>query len=146
MNIINLNLPKVNFYTSDLQEKYCNGWLKDHLDAFNYIQEYYFESSNGMYYFYNAGTNDFEFKTDKDFKKQVLDKIGNDKILINKFKTNNKIYKIVSDLFTPRHYQIDKDYYINSCKGLLHKNYKIRTKKSVKLPMNFQWNIFIMEI
>ena len=61
MNIIKLNLPKVNFYISDLQEKYCNGLLKDHLDAFNYIQEYYFESSNGMYYFYNAGTNDFEF-------------------------------------------------------------------------------------
>jgi polyribonucleotide nucleotidyltransferase len=60
----------------------------------------------------------------KDFKKEVLDKIDIYKILTNKVKTNNKIYKIVSDLFKPRHYKIGKDYYINSCKGLLHKNYK----------------------
>jgi len=124
MNIINLNLPKVNFYVHDLQEKYTHGLLKDHLDALQYIQEYYFESSNGIYYFYNVENNDFEFKTDKDFKKEVLDKVGNCKILTNKIKTNNKIYKIISDLFKPRHFQIGKDYYINSCKGLLHKEYK----------------------
>ncbi len=81
MNIINLNLPKVNFYVHDLQEKYTHGLLKDHLDALQYIQEYYFESSNGIYYFYNVENNDFEFKTDKDFKKEVLDKVGNCKIL-----------------------------------------------------------------
>ena len=147
MNIINLNLPKINYYTSDLQDKYHNGLLKDHLDALNYIQEYYFESSNGMYYFYNVDTNDFEFKTDKDFKKEVLDKIGNDKILTNKVKTNNKIYKIVSDLFKPRHYKIGKDYYINSCKGLLHKNYKNYADYSEEIKSNVQLYIsYIKEI
>ena len=147
MNIIILNLPKNNFYISDLQDKYHNGLLKDHLDCFNYIQEYYFESSNGMYYFYNAETNDFEFKTDKDFKKEVLDKIGNDKILTNKVKTNNKIYKITSDLFKPRHYQIGKDYYINSCKGLLHKEYKNYNDYSEEIKSNVQLYInYIKEI
>ena len=48
--------------------------------------------------FYNVETNDFEFKTDKDFIKEVLDEVGNDKILSNKVKTNNKIYKIDSEL------------------------------------------------
>ena len=80
-NIIELELPKVNYYVSDLQDKYNNGLLKDHLDAIQYIQQYYYESSNGMYYFYDAEKNDFEFKTDKDFRKEVLDKIDNCKIV-----------------------------------------------------------------
>ena len=147
MDIINLNLPKVNFYTSDLQDKYDNGLLKDHLDCFNYIQEYYFESSSGMYYFYNVETNDFEFKTDKNFKKEILDKIGDDKILTNKIKKNNKIYKIVSNLFKPRHYRIGKDYYINSYKGLLHKNYKPYDEYSEEMKSNVQLYIsYIKEI
>jgi len=123
-NIIELELPKVNYYVSDLQDKYNNGLLKDHLDAIQYIQQYYYESSNGMYYFYDAEKNDFEFKTDKDFRKEVLDKIDNCKIVCKKIKTNSKIYKIASDIFKPRHYSIGKNYYINSCKGLLHKKYK----------------------
>ena len=49
-----MELPKVNYYVSDLQDKYNNGLLKDHLDAIQYIQQYYYESSNGMYYFYDA--------------------------------------------------------------------------------------------
>ena len=123
-NIIELELPKVNYYVSDLQDKYNNGLLKDHLDAIQYIQQYYYESSNGMYYFYNAEKDDFEFKTDKDFRKEVLDKIDNCKIVCKKIKTNSKIYKIASDIFKPRHYSIGKNYYINSFKGLLHKKYK----------------------
>ena len=146
MNIINLNLPKVNFYTEDLQDKYKNGLLKDHLDCFNYIQEYYFESSNGMYYFYNVETNDFEFKTDKNFRKEILDKIGNDKILADKIKTNHKIYKIVSDLFKPRHYRIGKNHYINSCKGLLHKNYKPYDEYSEEMKSNVQLYMCILVI
>ena len=36
-----LELPKIKFYVEDLQDKYKNGLLRDHLDAVNYIQEYY---------------------------------------------------------------------------------------------------------
>jgi hypothetical protein len=60
--VINLELPKIKFYVEDLQDKYKNGLLRDHLDAVNYVQEYYFESKNGMYYFYDVISDDFEFK------------------------------------------------------------------------------------
>jgi len=122
--IINLELPKVQFYVEDLQNKYDNGLLKNHLDAVNYIQEYYFESKNGIHYFYDVENDDFEFKLSKDYKAEVLDKIDNCKVVCKQIKTNSKIYKIVSDVFKPRHYKIGKDYYINTCKGFLHKNYK----------------------
>jgi hypothetical protein len=98
-NIIELELPKVDFDVADLQDKYKNGLLKDHLDAVNYIQEYYFESKNGMYYFYDVENDDFEFKTRDNFKNEVLDKVDNCKITSKIIKTNYKIYKIVSDLF-----------------------------------------------
>lgn len=135
-NIIELELPKVNYYVSDLQDKYYNGLLKDHLDAIQYIQQYYYESSNGVYYFYNVEKDDFEFKSDKDFKKEVLDKINNCKIVCNKVKTNSKIYKIISNIFKPRHYNIGKDYYINSCKGFLHKKYKPFDEYSEEIKAN----------
>ena len=73
--VINLELPKIKFYVEDLQDKYKNGLLRDHLDAVNYVQEYYFESKNGMYYFYDVISDDFEFKKKDDFKAEVLDKI-----------------------------------------------------------------------
>jgi hypothetical protein len=123
-NIIELELPKVDFDVADLQDKHKNGLLKDHLDAVNYIQEYYFESKNGMYYFYDVENDDFEFKTRDNFKNEVLDKVDNCKITSKIIKTNYKIYKIVSDIFKPRHYKIGKKYYINVCKGFLHKKYK----------------------
>ena len=144
MSINKLNLPKVNFYVSDLQDKYKNGLLKDHLDAFNYVQEYYFESKNGIYYFYDVENDDFEFKSAKDFKAEVLDKIENCKIVCKQLKTNNKIYKIVSNLFNPRHYSIGKDYYINSCKGLLHKEYKNYDDYSEEIKNNV--NLYISYI
>ena len=56
--------------------------LKDHLDATQYIQQYYYEP--GMFYFYDAAKNDFEFKTDKDFRNEVLGKIDNCKIVCKK--------------------------------------------------------------
>ena len=94
------------------------------MDAINYIQEYYFESKNGMYYFYDVENDDFEFKTRDNFKNEVLDKVDNCKITSKIIKINYKIYKIVSDIFKPRHYKIGKKYYINVCKGFLHKKYK----------------------
>ena len=139
--VINLELPKIKFYVEDLQDKYKNGLLRDHLDAVNYVQEYYFESKNGMYYFYDVISDDFEFKKKDDFKAEVLDKIDNCKIVCKQIKTNSKIYTIVSDVFKPRHYKIGKDYYINTCKGFLHKNYKPFDEYSDELKENV--NLYI---
>ena len=123
-NIIELELPKIEFSVKTLQDKYKNGLLKDHLDAVQYIQHYYHESKNGMYYFYDVEKDDFEFKTKDNFKAEVLDKVSNCKILCKLIKENNKIYRIVSDIFNPRYYKIGEKYYINACKGFLHKKYK----------------------
>jgi len=94
-HIIELELPKIEFSVKSLQDKYKNGLLKDHLDAVQYIQHYYHESKNGMYYYYDVETDDFEFKTKDNFKAEVLDKVSNCKILCKQIKENNKIYKIV---------------------------------------------------
>jgi len=37
-----------------------------------------------MFYFYDTAKNDFEFKTDKDFRNEVLGKIDNCKIVCKK--------------------------------------------------------------
>ena len=42
-----IDLPTTKFYISVLQEKFSLGQLKDHLDAINYINLYYFEVQNG---------------------------------------------------------------------------------------------------
>ena len=80
-NIIELELPKIEFSVKTLQDKYKNGLLKDHLDAVQYIQYYYHESKNGMYYFYDVETDDFEFKTKDNFTAEVLKKVSNCKVL-----------------------------------------------------------------
>jgi hypothetical protein len=139
-----LILPTEDFYVSTMQELYNDGQLKDHLDCLIYIQKYYFEASNGIYYFYDVSQDDFIFKSDKDFKKEVLDKLLNCKIISRAIKTNSKIYKIINNVFKPRHFQDGKQFYINSCKGFLHKNFKPfdeypeEIKNNVMYFINFQ--------
>ena len=93
MNTCNpLPLPTEPFNVAVLQDKMKNGMLRDHLDAINYIAEYYFESSNGgSYYKYTPPTikdplsDSFDFKEEKDFTNEVLNKVDNDKDVVKYF-------------------------------------------------------------
>jgi hypothetical protein len=63
-----------------------------YLEIFNpvikYVKTYYFESSAGNYYFFDVTKDEFTFKDQKDFKKEVSDKLEND--AFNRlFKCNN---------------------------------------------------------
>ena len=143
MSINPLPLPTEPFNVSILQDKLKNGMLRDHLDAINYIAQYYFENeSGGTFYKYNPETLEFDFKEKKDFTAEVLNKVDNDKDVVKYFKTNAKIYNIVSEVLLPRHYNIGNRYYINLCQGLLHKEvkpyaeYSNETKAKVQIALN----------
>lgn len=124
-SINSLPLPTEPFNVVVLQDKMNNGLLKNHLDAIEYISQFYFENVNGgTYYKYNPITCEFDFKEKKDFTNEVLNKVDNNKDIVQFFKTNSKIYNIVSEVLKPRHYSIGNYYYINLCQGLLHKNIK----------------------
>jgi hypothetical protein len=137
-----ITLPKTSFSVTELQDKFNNGMLKDNLldAALIYVQQYFYETKNGMYYFYDADKDAFEFKTDKDFKKEVVDKID-DKNFTSKLKKNDKIYQVVSEIGKPRIYQIKEGKYtkhfINEPGAFLHQKYKKfdeyseKTKKAV---------------
>ena len=73
-------LPTVAYSVSKLQYLQMNGQLKDSLDCINYVYQYYFEVSCGLFYFYDYLKDEFIVKTDKDFRKEVVDKLGDNKI------------------------------------------------------------------
>jgi hypothetical protein len=89
-----------------------------------YVKTYYFESSAGNYYFFDVTKDEFTFKDQKDFKKEVSDKLEND--AFNRlFKCNNQIYSCCSRLDKPRTFQDSSgNYFFNECKGFLHKSLK----------------------
>ena len=97
----------------------------------DYIQSYYYETSKGDYYFLEVSYNEKKKCYDDDiilidskaFKAEVLNKIDDDYIQ-DKLKKNDKVFRLASDLFKPRVYERDGLYYINICKGFLHKKYK----------------------
>ena len=110
-----IELPKTPFSIKKLQFLEDNGQLKDNLDVFNYVMDYYYETKNGMYFFYDAIS---------DFKKEVIYKLKNEK-LYKRFKMNSKIFKIVSIIGKPRIYKEGEDrYYINQSGSFLYQNYK----------------------
>ena len=139
MSINPLTLPTEPFNVSTLQGLMRNGMLRDHLDAINYIAQFYFENeSGGTYYKYNPETLEFDFKEKKDFTNEVLNKVDNDKDVVKYFKTNSKIYNIVSEVLMPRHYNIGNRYYINLCQGLLHKEVKPYAEYSNEIKAKVQ--------
>ena len=88
-----------------------------------YVKSYFYEIEKGNYYFYDALTDDYIFKERKDFKNEVLLKIK-DNFINDLFDKNKDVYRITCNLHRPRLYQEKKCFYINECKGFLHKNYK----------------------
>ena len=105
-------LPTVAYSVSKLQHLQMNGQLKDSLDCINYVYQYYFEVSCGLYYFYDYLKDEFIVKTDKDFRKEVVDKLGDNKIT-NMLKKNCRIFNVVAEINKPRVYSIDDNYFHN---------------------------------
>ena len=92
-------------------------------DTIQYLSMYYFEIKGGQYYFYNVDKDEFEFKTDTDFRKEVLNKIGS-KSFTSKVQKNAKIYDVVAKIGKPRIYKQSGKYYINEAGSFLHQTYK----------------------
>lgn len=90
----------------------------------DYIQSYYFEIDKGNYMFYDVITEEFIFKRSEDFEKEVLNKIDDIKQVKKLIAQNNRIYRITSKIDKPRIYTEGNEYYINECKGFMHKSYK----------------------
>ena len=147
-NFVKFNLPEIPFRVATLQEHFFNNvQSEDYKKAKQYIQEYYFETSCGMYYFYNVNQKCFECREKKDFTNEVLKKVETNKSIVKYFEMNSKIYSVVSRLDRPLHYCEDGNYYINECKGLKHKNYKnydeydTNVKENVQKMLNFMLEI-----
>jgi hypothetical protein len=169
---MNLNLPKEPFSVVDLQNLYSKCCLdakkelkkktnddedddkktlsnEDKIKVFkpviNYIQSYYLEIDKGNYYFYDVLNDEFILKEKKDFKAEVLIKLK-DEYINGIMDKNNKVYRITCNLNKPRLFEENKLFYINECKGFLHKNYKpfneysndIKKKVQMLLDMIFE--------
>ena len=89
----------------------------------NYVYRYYFEVEKGDFFFYDTTKEEIIHKTQKDFINEVSNKLY--KGAFEKlFMKNNQIYKITSKIDKPRVYEENKQFFLNECKGFLHKKYK----------------------
>lgn len=133
MNTIEeITLPTEAFSIDKLQDFYYRGNIKKNFtEVVQYINRYYFETSKGQYIYYNyreyednqtKGT--FELRSSDEFRKEVLYKVDSNKAIIDEIKMNSKRHELISNVFYPRCYKKNNQYYINECAGLLHKNYK----------------------
>jgi hypothetical protein len=107
-----------------------------------YVYTYYYEISRGNYYKYKFESDDFEIIDKKDFGNEVIAKLDK-KLLTGEFEKNNRIFSIVSRLDKARVYSLNGIYYINECKGFLHKNprpfdtFSDDVKNRFKIMMDF---------
>jgi hypothetical protein len=131
-----IQVPKVSFSVARLQEIEVETEIKmkdEDLSSaekkiiksmvVDYVKLYYYEISEGNYYFYDTGLDEFQFKDQKSFKKEVSDKLKPRAFEIY-FKTNSDIFTVCSRLDKSRVFQEHGKYYINECKGFLHKNHR----------------------
>ena len=116
-------LPEKSFSIEMMRDLEKNGQLKDYKDAKDYIFSYFYESAKQTYYFYNYDLDDFELYSCEDFKKSVLDKLDEKKLVVS-IKKNDKIFSIVTELGKPRLYKQSNKYYINVAGTFLHQTYK----------------------
>jgi hypothetical protein len=108
---------------SDSENKDCENLF------INYVYKYYFEVEKADYFFYDVVKEELVHRTQKDFINEVANKIS--KGAFEKyFMKNSKIYKITSKLDKPRVYEEDKQYFLNECRGFLHKKYKLYAEYS----------------
>ena len=107
-----IQLPKEEFCSFELSEKYEKGILRDHLDAVNYIQQYYFQTNRCNFYRWDQSKNEFEIRSEKDIKFEVFKKIKDDKDVKKAIIGDLRVFKIVSDIHNPRVYKIKNRYFI----------------------------------
>lgn len=143
MNII--DLPKEAFKIKKLQDLEKNGVLKDNLDAINYVYQYYFETKNGMFFFYDVRLDTFEMKTSDDFKKEVINKFVSKKIN-DQFRLNSKIYTVVSRIGKPRVYYENDEYFLNEGGSFLHQKYKQYDEYSEEIKSCVQMILDLMKV
>lgn len=131
-----IQVPKVSFSVARLQEIEAETEIKmkdEDLSSaekkiiksmvVDYVKLYYYEISEGNYYFYDTGLDEFQFKDQRSFKKEVSDKLKPRAFEIY-FKTNSDVFTVCSRLDKSRVFQEHGKYYINECKGFLHKNHR----------------------
>jgi hypothetical protein len=106
-------LPTKPYKVAELQEKYRNGHLKDHNDAINYINEYFYETPRGSYMYWNVLLNKFELYERDEFKYSVKDKVENGDDIERYYKINSKIYNVINNEELPRLFKKDSIYYLN---------------------------------
>jgi hypothetical protein len=141
-----IELPKTPFSINKLQFLEDNGQLKDNLDVFNYVMDYYYETKNGMFFFYDAISDEFEYKDEKDFKKEVIYKLKNEK-LYKRFEMNSKIFKMVSIIGKPRIYKEGEErYYINQSGYFLHQSYKHYDEYSTEIKEKVEMIFDMMKV
>ena len=150
-----LDLPTESFDVVKLQNYFNNDNIKKkYTKTIKYIGKYYFESSRGTYIYYNyrediksgeKGT--FEIRTSDEFRKEILNKVENNKLILAQIKMSSKIHTVVSELFKPRYYMIKNKYFLNECIGFKHKKYKPYNEydKDVKDGVNLMLD-FINEV
>lgn len=110
-----IGINEVKLLESEIKE--CENLFID------YVYKYYFEVEKGDYFYYDTIKQEIVHKTQKDFINEVANKIS--KGAFEKyFMKNSKIYKITSKIDKPRVYVEEKQYFLNECKGFLHKKYK----------------------
>jgi hypothetical protein len=96
-----------------------------------------------MYLKYDFVSCSFEEYDWLDFKKEVLNKVDNNKTIVKTFETNLMIYNQISSITKPRLFHEGNKFYINMCYGFLHKKYKSfdeydeETKSNVNKMINF---------
>ena len=119
--------------------------IKVYDKVIKYVKSYYYEITGGNYYFYNHDTETFDFKDDKYFKKEIDVKL--ELTLQILFSRNPDIYNIVSKIDKPRVYKMDGRFFINECRGMLHKNPKPFKKFSKETKENLNTMLeYIKEI
>ena len=153
MNLEILDFPTKPFSVETLQSIYkkCQKSLdtdeekplrKQYKPLTDYVSMFYYETRAGNYYCYYQPTNEFQKLTNDEFMKEVMAKI--DKSLYSKlFEKNSRIFDVVSRINRPRVFKENNCYYINECKGYLHKTYKqidlysvaVRDKMNIILNM-----------
>jgi hypothetical protein len=114
--------------------------------VFNYIRLHYFETEKGAYYLYNVKDKEFQYRENGDFKKEVLVKLK-DVFVNDVIEKNEKIFHITAQLKRPRLFIENNIYYINECKGFLHKNPRPYNKFSKTIQDGVQLMLdFFLEV
>lgn len=103
--------------------KYRSNTLEDTLiqPVVQYINQYYFEISRGRYYKYDVISDEFELMDAQSFMSEVIVKVDKKDFFNKYFKKNNRIFRICANIYKPRLYCDNQIYYINECRGFLHK-------------------------